>query len=137
MPENLYVEIVSPDRRAFRGEVERLTAPGTEGTFQVLRHHAPMVAAIETGIIRVTDLQGQEIMFATSGGFVEVLDNTVTVLTETCEPASEIDVDRARSAEQRALERIKEMPAGSAERAKAEEELERARNRLRASMGQV
>ncbi len=134
--DNLFVEIVAPDRRAFQGEARGLRAPGAEGSFQILKDHAPMIATIEVGPIFVTSLNGEKIGFATSGGFVEVLNNKVTVLTETCEPASEIDVERARQAEQRAKEELA-ATQDPEERAKAEAALERARNRLRVSMGDL
>ena len=136
MPENLYVDIVVPDDYVFQGDVESIRAPGVEGSFQVLRNHAPMIAAFEIGPLRIKNTDGEEIVFATSGGFLEVLDNKVTVLAETAEPASEIDVDRARSAEERALQRLQESTTPE-EREEAEQELERARNRLRTGMGQV
>jgi len=134
--DNLFVEIVAPNRRAFQGQAQGLRAPGAEGSFEVLKDHAPMIATIEVGPIFVTSLTGEKIGFATSGGFVEVLNNVVTVLTETCEPASEIDVERAQDAEQRAKEALT-AAAGPEEREKAEKALERARNRLRLSMGDV
>lgn len=133
---NLYVEIVSPDERVFKGEALGVKAPGVNGSFEVLSDHAPMVAAFGLGSIRVTTAAGDHIFYATSGGFLEILDNNVTVLAETAEPASGIDVERAQAAEQRALERL-ESAEGEAERAEAEKALERARNRARVSMGQV
>lgn len=135
MPNNLYVEIVAPDKRVFHGEVQRVRAPGVEGSFSVLRDHAPMIAAIEIGPIILTTPDGDTITMATSGGFVEVLNNVVTVLAETVEPASEIDVDRARAAEERARQRLAE--STGADRERAERALVRARNRLRVAMGQV
>lgn len=133
---NLTVEIVSPDKRVFQGEAQAVRAPGVEGSFEVLYNHAPMIAAFGVGPIRVTTAAGDSIYYATSGGFVEVLDNNVTVLAETAEPASDIDVERARSAEGRALERLR-AAAEEAERQSAEKALERARNRVRIAMGQV
>lgn len=136
MPRTLTVKIVAPDKEAFQGEAEGVRAPGVEGSFEVLYDHAPMIAAIDIGPLFVRTAAGKQITFATSGGFLEVLDNAVTVLTETVEPAGEIDVERARSAEQRALERL-ERSASPSERSRAERALERARNRLRVAMGQV
>ncbi|MEO1632396.1 MAG: ATP synthase delta/epsilon chain alpha-helix domain-containing protein, partial [Bacteroidota bacterium] len=75
-------------------------------------------------------------VYATSGGFVEVLDNHVIMLAETAEPASEIDVDRARSAEQAAQERLAASTSAE-EREAAQAELDKARNALRVGMGQV
>jgi F-type H+-transporting ATPase subunit epsilon len=85
---------------------------------------------------RFADMFDDRIIFATSGGFLEVLDNKVTVLAETAEPASVIDVDRARNAEERALKRLRQEEV-SIDQGRAEEALERARNRVRVSMGKV
>ncbi len=132
----LHVEIVAPGGRVFQGEAESVGAPGVEGAFQVLTDHAPMIAAFEVGPLFVDPSGGERITFATSGGFLEVLDNTVTVLAETAEPEDQIDVERARSAEARAREHISRAE-DTAERRRAERDLERARNRLRVAMGEV
>jgi F-type H+-transporting ATPase subunit epsilon len=95
-----------------------------------------MVAAFGVGSIRVTTAAGEHFHYATSGGFLEVLDNSVIVLAETAEPASDIDMDRAQAAEQRALEHLRSAE-GEAARTEAEKALERARNRARVAMGQV
>lgn len=132
----LYVEIVAPDGHVFQGEAESVRAPGVEGSFQVLTDHAPMLAAFDVGPLFVTTDAGERVVFATSGGFLEVLNNTVTVLAETAEPAEEIDVERARQAEAHALEYL-ERGGDDADRQRAERDLERARNRLRVGMGEV
>ena len=133
MPGTVYIDIVSPSGSVFQGEAERVRAPGVQGTFEILHNHAPMIAAIELGPLYVTLPSGERIAFATSGGFVEVFNNTVTILAETAEPASEIDIERAREAEERALENLK--LAGADEKAEAKQALERAR--LRVSMSSV
>lgn len=135
MAKTLNVNIVSPDGSVFRGEAAGVRAPGVEGSFEVLHNHAPMIAAFEIGPLFVTEADGDKIIFATSGGFLEVLENNVTVLAETAEPASKIDVDRAREAEEKAIEALKHAPVE--ERAEYEAALERARNRARVAMGQV
>ena len=123
MADSLHVEIVSPSGSVFQGDARGVVAPGTEGSFEV-------------GSIDLTLQSGDRIRFATSGGFLEVLNNTVTILAETAELASDIDVERARESEQKALARLAE--AGDAEeRQAAEDRLNRARNRLRAAMGSV
>ena len=132
----MFVEIVSPSGRIFSGEVTGVRAPGVEGSFEVLRNHAPMIAAISIGSLVITDKSGNPITFATSGGFVEVSNNTVTVLAETAELGSAIDVERAQAAEARAVEALASAtdPETKARMTKA---LERARNRARVSMSQV
>ena len=136
MADSLLVEIVSPDRAAFRGEALSFRAPGVEGAFEVLRGHAPMVAATAVGQVSVTTVSGERVAFASSGGFVEVLDDHVIMLAESVEPASEIDVERAQAAESRARDRLAAAQTPE-ERAALQAELDRARNRLRTSMGQV
>jgi len=94
-----------------------------------------MIAAIEVGTIVVTGVDGNPITIATSGGFVEVQNNTVSVVAETAELASEIDVERAKAAEQRAVEALAN--ADPQVKATMEAALERARNRVRVAMGSV
>lgn len=136
MAQTLLVEIVSPDGTAFRGEALRFRAPGVEGSFEILRGHAPLVAATGVGQVIVTTAQGERVAFATSGGFVEVLQDHVIMLAESAEPTSGIDVERARASEERARERLSATTSPE-ERAEVQAELDRARNRLRAAMGGV
>mgnify|MGYP002632174370 FL=1 len=132
----MFVEIVSPSGRVFSGEATGVRAPGVEGSFEVLRNHAPMIAAIEIGSLIITDQAGNPITFATSGGFVEVAHNVVTVLAESAELATKIDVERAQAAEQRAVDAIAE--ATDAEtKIRMIKALDRARNRARVSMAAV
>lgn len=133
---NLIVEIVSPAGKVFTGEATGIQAPGVSGSFEVLRNHAPMIAAFEVGTLRVTIPSGESIKFATSGGFLEVLNNTVSVLAESAELLSEIDLDRARKSEERA-KTILAQAGETLERERAVAALERARNRVRAAMGHV
>jgi len=132
----MIVEIVSPSGRVFSGHASRLQAPGVEGSFEVLKNHAPMIAAIDIGQIIVTDDEAGPIAFATSGGFVEVQHNHVIVVAETAEVSTDIDVERAQAAEQRAVAALEEAQDAKAKEAKAKA-LERARNRLRVAMGSV
>ncbi len=132
----LYVEIVAPDRKVFAGEAVGIRAPGVQGSFEVRTGHAPMIAAFTVGPLTLRTADGGNLVYATSGGFLEVLDNKVTVLAETTEPADAIDAERARAAEQSARERLA-ATSNAKEREAAEAELVRARNRLRVSMGGV
>ena len=134
MAGTIYIDIVSPHGSVFQGEAARLRAPGTAGTFEVLHNHAPMIASFDLGPLFITTVNGERISFATSGGFLEVLNNTVTVIAETAEPSSKIDVERAQAAEARALERLQEADNDD-DRRKAQHALERAR--LRMSIGSV
>jgi F-type H+-transporting ATPase subunit epsilon len=133
----MYVEVVSPTGRVFQGQATNVRAPGVEGSFAVQRGHAPMIAAFTVGPLTITTSPGETVTFATSGGFLEVLNDVVTVLAETAEPATAIDLDRARDAEERAKEALRTSGTDSEARTKAEAALERARNRARVAMGQV
>lgn len=136
MPGTLKVDIVAPDRRVLQGEAARLRVPGERGSFEILYNHAPLIAAMGIGPLVLTLATRDQLSFATSGGFVEVIGNVVTVLAETVEPSTEIDVDRARAAEERARQRLAD--AGpDLDRERAEKALERARNRTRVAMGRV
>jgi F-type H+-transporting ATPase subunit epsilon len=102
------LEIITPRRVIFSGDVLSFSAPGVVGGFQVLYNHAPMLAAIGIGEAKLRDDAGNEIRYATSGGFVDVLQNQVTVLAETAERSDEIDLQRAKAAKDRADKRLQE-----------------------------
>jgi F-type H+-transporting ATPase subunit epsilon len=101
------LQIITPSRIVFQGEATSLSAPGTLGGFQILCNHAPFISIIEVGEIKVKDKSGKDIRYATSGGFVEVKNNSIVVLAETAEPTGEIDVARAKAANDRARERLR------------------------------
>ena len=124
------VEIVTPRKVVFSGDVMSFGAPGVVGGFQVLYNHAPMLAEISVGEVKLQDVQGNESRFATSGGFVDVFKNHVVMLAETAERPTEIDRARAEAARERAMKRLAERTANiDYERARAA--LNRALNRLR------
>lgn len=124
------LEVITPQKSVFLGEVEGLTAPGVSGSFQVLRNHAPLLASIGIGEVRILDQAGSELIYSTSGGFVEVNRNVASFLADTIEPKSLIDVGRARAAKERAEERLRNKEPGT-DIARAKAALSRAVNRLR------
>ena len=71
------LEIITPDKKVFSGEVEVVTLPGTDGSFQVLRDHAALVSTLGKGILKADKQE-----FTIDGGVVEVLNNKVLVLAE-------------------------------------------------------
>ncbi|SIT92398.1 ATP synthase F1 subunit epsilon [Pontibacter indicus] len=77
----MYLEIITPDKKVFAGEVEAAQFPGTNGSFEVLNSHAPLISTMDSGRIRITTKQGQE-FFTVDGGVVEVLNNKIIVLAE-------------------------------------------------------
>ena len=130
-----FVEIVALSGSVYHGETTSVRAPGTDGGFEILANHAPMLASLGIGVLSLKTPDGQKITYATSGGFLQVLKNRVIILAESAEAVGEIDVERAKLAEKHAAEKLSE--ADKASREEAKKEFERARNRLRLSMGQV
>jgi F-type H+-transporting ATPase subunit epsilon len=109
MAEKTYnLEIVTPKKVVFKALVSSFSAPGVVGGFQVLKGHAPLLSTIGIGEVKLIDIDGREHRFATSGGFVEVREDNVVMLAETAERATEIDVPRAQAARDRAKKRIEE-----------------------------
>ncbi len=126
---NLIVEITTPQKKRVFEEVISCSAPGVMGSFQVLFNHAPLLSELGVGEIKI-ETGERQLFFATSGGFLEVLNNRVSLLLETCESAEEIDIRRAESAAERARRRLKERQKDLDE-ARAAAALARAMNRLR------
>ncbi len=124
--------IVTPSSMAFEGEVRSVLAPGSDGYFEVLIGHVPMLTSLRPGILTIRNDDGRK-RYTVSGGFVEVLRTQVTVLAETIEEVSAIDVDRARQAEERARQRL-ESSEDSVDLERAKTSLNRALNRIKASL---
>ena len=78
---HMTLDIITPDRKVYSGEATAVTFPGSEGQFQVLNDHAPLVSTLGQGPIVVQTDTGQQI-FTVDGGVVEVLQNSVLVLAE-------------------------------------------------------
>jgi F-type H+-transporting ATPase subunit epsilon len=75
----MQLEIITPDQTLFSGEAEVITLPGIDGSFQILNNHAPMIAGLKGGTVRVK-AEGNEENFPITGGIVEVLNNKAIVL---------------------------------------------------------
>ena len=82
----MHLDILTPEQTIFSGEAESVSIPGMEGYFQVLNNHAPIIAALKTGTIKVK-ARNQESRYQVNSGIVEVLRNKVTVLVEGVSPA--------------------------------------------------
>jgi F-type H+-transporting ATPase subunit epsilon len=130
MAGNIRLEVVTPERQVVNDEAQIVMAPGSEGEFGVLIGHTPFMTSLKTGILRYRDSSGTERFVFVSGGFAEALPNKVTVLAESAERRRDIDVERARSALERAQKRL----AGKQEEidyVRARAALERAMYRIR------
>jgi F-type H+-transporting ATPase subunit epsilon len=104
----LDVALVSPERILFTGEADMVICRTTDGEIAFLTGHAPLVGALGIGTVRIKLSDGEEIKAAVHGGFVEVRDNRVSILSDVAELPDQIDVERARRARDEAERRIRE-----------------------------
>jgi F-type H+-transporting ATPase subunit epsilon len=125
------LEIVTPERVIYSGQVASLQAPGSEGSFGVLAGHMPLLASLQVGLLRFAEEGGNEVQMAVSGGFTEVGREQVTVLAETAERAEEVDIQRAESSRQRAEGRLARRHEEQVDVTRAQAALSRAINRLK------
>lgn len=101
------LEMVTPDRVVLTNtDVVSLVAPGVDGYLGVMAHHAPLLTELVIGEITVKHSDNTEDHIATTGGFMEVANNKVTILSDAAEKAHEIDMARAEEAVKRAEERL-------------------------------
>jgi F-type H+-transporting ATPase subunit epsilon len=126
----LKLDIVTIERLAFSGDVDVVIAPGVQGELGILPRHAALITALSEGELRFR--QGtEEYSFAIGGGYLEVLDNEVTVLADSAEHAAEIDVARAEEARARAERLLREGPSDPVDRSMIEGALRRSKVRLK------
>jgi F-type H+-transporting ATPase subunit epsilon len=78
----MYLEIITPDKKVFEGEVILVQVPGSKGSFTILKNHAPIISTLESGIIKVEDITGKEYEFNVGGGVIENSANKVIILVE-------------------------------------------------------
>ncbi len=106
--DNLFeVRIVTPEREFYSGKASMLEFNTTEGEIGIYKHHIPLTTVIAPGIATITEEGGVK-EAAIHSGFAEILGDKVTILAEIAEWPPEIDVDRAKAAEDRARERLEE-----------------------------
>jgi F-type H+-transporting ATPase subunit epsilon len=129
MADELTLEIVTPERMTFKGVVEEVTIPGTEGEFGVLRGHASLLSSVDVGELSFTQ-DHKKTRYAVNTGYAEVTGSKVTVLVETAERSDMIDLERARRAKERAEEIMAKLPKADAEFEKIRLALLRAVTRL-------
>lgn len=125
----LKLKIVTPDKEFYDGEIKSILARGLEGDFMILKNHSPFVTVLQISEMKITDLKGNYRFAAIAGGYVTVKDNEITIMSDACEWADEIDVERAERAKERAERKLKSETKGE-DVMKAEIALKRALNRL-------
>ena len=126
----LHLEIVTPEKRAFTGDVDEVIVPGSEGELGILPHHAPLISLLGQGVLRLK-AGGEEQEFAIFGGFLQVRPDRVVVLAETADMAAEIDLERAERARREAEHVLEGGFVEPADLAAARAALQRALIRIR------
>jgi F-type H+-transporting ATPase subunit epsilon len=106
----IQVEIVTPRRELFNGEVQMITLPGIDGQMGVMGQHAPLLTTLDIGEIILHRPGEEDDYIAVTGGVVEVRPDKVIVLAQSAERADEIDVARAEAALRRAEESREHQP---------------------------
>ena len=133
MAKSFKVMIVTPDKTAYEGDAVSATIPGLAGYIGIWANHAPLVAAVVPGMVTLRkDDAGNTSFMAVGTGFVEISDNVVNLMTETCETGDEIDADRAAKALERARKRLTDMET-DLDRERARLALARAEARVKAT----
>jgi F-type H+-transporting ATPase subunit epsilon len=130
MAGNIRLEVVTPEKSVVDEEAQIVVAPGSLGEFGVLIGHTPFLTTLKMGTLRYKDASGRERVVFVNGGFAEALPNKVTVLAESAERRGDIDIERARSALERAQRRLAQKQ-DDVDFARARAALERAMNRLK------
>ena len=126
----LQLEIVTPERLAYSDTVDAVVLPGAEGEMGVLPNHAPLLATLGVGELRIRK-GGEEEFFAIAGGFVQVRPDKVVVMAETADMASEIDLERAQEARREAERALESGYSEGADLSAARAQLQQALLRIR------
>lgn len=130
------VNVVTPDGPVYESDVEMVSTKAQSGELGILPGHIPMVAPLAIGVVRLKK-DGKTDLVAVSGGFIEVRPDQVTILAQSAEKSSDIDVERAVKAKERAEQRMNDQHLEHVDFRRAELALQRAINRLAVSQGRM
>ena len=135
---SLRVRVISPDKTIWDAEADEVILPSTTGQLGVLSGHAPLITALDVGVMRVRDSKDWS-PIALMGGFAEVENNEVIILVNGAERGDSIDLETARAAYTKAEERATQSQGGDdrQEQIQATQALKRARARFQAAGGMV
>ncbi len=135
MEPTFHLEITTPEKMVFSGEVLDFVGPGIEGSFEILKHHAAFISVLKIGEMRVRAEDGYDTYYATSGGIAEIRGNKMIVLAETCEKATDIDIQRAMEIKEWARKKLEERSSIDLEQVR--KALARAINRIQVAEKRV
>jgi|SRR6202048_1305089 len=125
------VRVVSVERSLFEGDADFVKCRSLDGELGVLPHHAPLLAVLAPGEVRIDKTGGGSEHIFVGGGFLEVLPERLTILADVAEHASEINLERAEASRKAIAERLAGQPHDELERRSLEQELVMAEERLR------
>ena len=132
MADELMLEIVTPEKMAFSGNIEEVTIPGSEGEFGVLRGHAALLSSVDIGELSFTK-DNKKTFYAVNTGYAEVKGGKVTLLVETAERSDMIDTERAKRAKEAAEGKLAKISKDDVEFESARIALVRAITRINVS----
>lgn len=128
MAKTYQAQLLTPEGSRFKGEVVSVQVPGSNGNFQMLHNHAPIVSSLGIGKITIKQEGVEELNFAVSGGIVEMIKNELTILAEKAEKSTDIDIEEAERLRDQIKEKIESLEYRNKE---VETELAVAENRLK------
>ncbi len=79
----MFLEIITPEKKIYEGEIKQIRVPGTKGLFEILNNHAPIISTLGKGTIRVIDKKDSELTWDITSGIIENKKNKIIVLLET------------------------------------------------------
>lgn len=133
----LTVRVVAPDKTVWDSAAEEVILPSTTGQLGILTGHAPLLTALDTGVMRVR-VSREWTAIALMGGFAEVEDDEVTILVNAAERGDAIDLEKARAAYNEAVAKLSQVQSGeNRQTLQAERAVRRARVRFQAAGGMV
>jgi len=135
----LTVRVIAPDKTVWDAAAEEVVLPSTTGQVGILTGHAPLLTALDTGVMRVRANKNQGwTAIALMGGFAEVDENEVTILVNGAEKGDSINLEEARTAFNQAETRVNQMQAGDRQaQIQATQAYKRARARFQAAGGML
>ncbi|MDZ8188905.1 MAG: ATP synthase F1 subunit epsilon [Nostoc sp. ChiSLP02] len=135
----LTVRVISPDKTVWDAPAEEVVLPSTTGQLGILTGHAPLLTALDTGVMRVRAAKNQNWeAIALLGGFAEVEENEVTILVNSAERGDKINLEEARAAYNQAEARLSQVPADDRQaQIQANQAFKRARARFQAAGGLI
>lgn len=122
----LYLKVVTPDKLFFEGEIDMLVARTIEGDVGILLNHSPLVTILDIGRLVIKNGDEKKVA-ACAGGYIDVRNNNITVVSDACEWEDEIDINRAERAKERASKKLEDKDTDTF---KAELALKKAINRI-------